>query len=206
MICSVWTGLSTLTTSVTYDHGNPFPMLLSARSQLELLSIVAEAARIIKDNAGVHTDRFPERVRIIDKTLIKATYGTRSTQLKELFRGLPPSTLRSTSDADHDLLTSKNVLSRIDKLCKMIPSRNWKEDYERFCEYVHPNLGMNMLRVVTSPLDKRLLRFSLTSREPLDRALDASSEVMAQAARETLRAMATVQPPFGLGAVYRIRW
>src|SRR5262245_46455692 len=35
-----------------FDARNPFPLFLSARSQLELFSLVADVARIIKENSG----------------------------------------------------------------------------------------------------------------------------------------------------------
>src|SRR4051812_7608916 len=34
------------------DSVSPFPMLLAARAQLEVLSVIADTVRIIRDNAG----------------------------------------------------------------------------------------------------------------------------------------------------------
>ena len=162
---------------------------------------MADTIKIVSDNAGEHAEAFVERVQRVDEALIKATYGTRSNSLKELFKSIPLSKIRETSIADLDQLTAKNVMSRLEKLSRVIPYRSCKEDYERLCEYVHPNYGMNMLRVVTSPADSRLLRFSMTSKEPYERALTASSDVMTKAARSTLHSFDTLQSPFGMGDV-----
>lgn len=186
------------------DHNNPFPLLLSARSQLELLSVIADTAKIISDNSGEHPEGFAERVKKVDEALIKATYGTRSAKLKELFKAVPLSKLRKATEADQDILNSKNVLSRLEKLSRATQYSSCKEDYERLCEYVHPNYGMNMLHIITSPVNPSFLRFSMTSKEPFERALTVSSGVMAQAARGTLHALNTLQPPFGMGKVSRI--
>src|SRR5271170_5174438 len=62
----------------------PFPMLLAARSQLELFSVVANVTTVIKENSGEHPERFAARVRRVDEALITATFGTRNPQLKEL--------------------------------------------------------------------------------------------------------------------------
>jgi hypothetical protein len=66
------------------DAKNPFPMLLAARSQLELLSLVADTTRIIKDNSGEHADNFAARVRTVDEALM-ATFGTRSARVRALW-------------------------------------------------------------------------------------------------------------------------
>jgi hypothetical protein len=76
-----------------------------------------------------------------------------------------------------------------------------KDDYERLCEYVHPNFGMNMLHVVSSPVHEKLLRFSLTSNDPYERTLTASAGVMLRAALGTLAVMEQLQPPFGMGTL-----
>lgn len=181
------------------DAANPFPMLLASRSQLELLSVVADTARIIKEHSGEHAENFVGRVRAVDEALINATFGTRSSLVKDLMPKLELSRLRPVTQDDYDILTSKNVLTRLERLSKGGVYPECKKDYERLCEYVHPNYGMNMLHVVASPVNARLLRFSLTSQEPFERALAASAGVMVRAARGTLAVMDELQPPFGMG-------
>lgn len=179
----------------------PFAMLLPSRAQLELFSVVADVARIIKENSGEQEDQFAERVGKVDKTLINATFGTRSTVLKGLMSEVELSRLRTTVSDDLDILAAKNVLTRLDKLSKCGVYPECKSDYERLCEYVHPNWGMNMLMLVPSPLDERLMRFSLKSDEPYTRALSACAAVMGRAAAGTLAAFDNLRPPFGAGKV-----
>jgi hypothetical protein len=183
------------------DAKAPFAMLLPSRAQLELFSVVADVARIIKENAGEQEENFAERVRKVDQALINATFGARSSVLKGLLPEADLSRLRATVSEDMDILSAKNVLTRLDKLSKSGLYPECKQDYERLCEYVHPNWGMNMLMMVPSPLDRRQLRFSLESGEPYERALSACAAVMGRAAAGTLAAFENLQPPFGIGKV-----
>ena len=64
-------------------------MLLAARSQLELLSVVADTTRIIKENSGQHTDNFAARVRAVDEALIAATFGTRNSTTEAAWCSAP---------------------------------------------------------------------------------------------------------------------
>lgn len=183
------------------DAKNPFPMLLAARSQLELLAVVADTARIIRENSGEHGEQFVERVTAVDEALISATFGTRSAIIKEQLRLFGLNRLREATEKEYESVTSKNVLTRLERLGKSGLYPECKEDYERLCEYVHPNYGMNMLHVVPSPVHEKLLRFSLLSQDPHDRALTASAGIMARAALGTLAVMERLQPPFGMGTV-----
>lgn len=177
----------------------PFPLLLAARSQLELYSVVADTIRIIKENAGEQEHNFVERVATVDHALINATFGTRSTLLKQLMKGAELSRLRPTQEQDIEALNSKNILTRLGRLSETGAYPECKADYERLCEFVHPNCGMNMLHMVPSPINSRFLRFSLTSGEPFMRSLSASASAMERAARGTLSAFDALQAPFGIG-------
>lgn len=183
------------------DAKAPFAMLLPSRAQLELFSVVADVARVIKENAGEQEEKFADRVGKVDQALISATFGTRSSVLKGFVSEAHLSRLRSTVSEDMDILSAKNVLTRLDKLGKSGVYPECKQDYERLCEYVHPNWGMNMLMLVPSPLDSRLLRFSLKSDEPCARAICACAAVMGRAAAGTLATFDNLQPPFGAGKV-----
>ena len=180
---------------------NPFAMLLATRSQLELLAVVADTTRVIKENSGEQADNFVARVRTVDEALINATFGTRSSVVKDLMSKIGVSRLGITTETDYSVLTSKNVLTRLERLSKSSVYPECKADYELLCEYVHPNYGMNMLHVVASPINPKFLRFSLTSREPFERALKISAMAMARASRATAAVMDEIQPPFGVGTV-----
>lgn len=181
------------------DAKAPFAMLLPSRAQLELFSVVADVVRVIKENSGEHEENLTERIRRVDQALINATFGTRSSVLKGLLSEADLSRLRSTLLEDMDVLSAKNVLTRLEKLRKSGAYPECKEDYERLCEFVHPNWGMNMLMMIPCPHDQRLLRFSLRSDDPFTRAVSTCAAVMHRAASGTLSAFDGLQPPFGMG-------
>lgn len=183
---------------------SPFALLLPSRAQLELYSVVADVARIIKENTGEQDEDFSKRVRIVDQALINATFGTRSSEVKGLINEVDLSKLRATVPADMDILNAKNVLTRLDKLSKSGLYPECKQDYERLCEYVHPNWGMNMLMLIRSPIDETLLRLSLNSDEPYERACSACSSVMSRASGGTLAVFEEMKPPFGMGRVSQL--
>jgi hypothetical protein len=164
----------------------PFPMLLAARAQLELFAVVADAIRIVKANAGQQDTNLANRVHVVDVALINATYGTRNSVLMGIMGKGGLSRLRVTNDRDLEALTSKNILTRLEKLSRGEVYPECRDDYERLCEYVHPNWGMNMLHTVKSPVNDKFSRFSLTSNEPFERALAASALPMHRAASGTL--------------------
>jgi hypothetical protein len=188
------------------DQRLPYPLLLAARSQLELFAVVADTVRVIRENAGQHEDQLVQRVARVDKALIKATYGTRSQFLKELFPLLNISRLREPTSADLEVLTATNVLSRLQRLAKEGTYPECERDYERLCEYVHPNWGMNQLLVVPHPSDDRLLRFSTISEDPYSRALEASCKPMWRATEGTLRVFDRLEPPFGAAQITHLHW
>ena len=184
---------------VGVDTKAPFPMLLAARSQLELLSVVADTTRIIKENLGEHANNFAARVRAVDEALIASTFGTRSSLRKDRLQKMALSRARPVTPGDYEVLTPKSILTRLEKLSKGGIYPECKEDYEHLCDYVHPNWGMNLLHLVASPISNKLLRLSLKSEEPFERALLVSANVMLRASRGTLAVMDELQPPFGMG-------
>jgi len=177
----------------------PFSMLLAARSQLELFSVVADTTRIIKENSGEHAENFAARVRAVDEALISATFGTRNSVRKDRLQKMTLSRARPVTPGDYEVFTSKNILTRLEKLSKGGIYPECKEDYERLCDYVHPNWGMNLLHLVASPISNKLLRLSLKSEEPFELALLESANVMLRASRGTIAVIGELEPPFGMG-------
>ena len=174
-------------------------MLLAARSQLELFSVVADTTRIIKENSGEHAENFAARVRAVDEALISATFGTRNSVRKDRLQKMTLSRARPVTPGDYEVFTSKNILTRLEKLSKGGIYPECKEDYERLCDYVHPNWGMNLLHLVASPISNKLLRLSLKSEEPFELALLESANVMLRASRGTIAVIGELEPPFGMG-------
>lgn len=186
------------------EKKRPFPLLLVARAQMELYAVVADTIRIIRENSGEHSERFVERVHSVDSALITASFGTRSGVIKDILGAQSLSRVRPMSASDEEALNSKNVLTRLQKLAKLGVYKDCLEDYERLCEFVHPNWGMNMMHLVPSPLDPRLLRFSRSSEDPFSRAVSASADALLRSARGTVDAFNDLVAPFGTGQATRL--
>jgi hypothetical protein len=182
------------------DNNNPFPMLLAARSQMELFASVADACHVIRENAGQHEDRFQERVQAVDNALINVLSGTRSAPLKEALKASHVSKARPVDDKDLEVLSAKNILTRLGHLEKRGEFANCREVYERLCEFVHPNWGMNYLYLEVSPRDRdRFNRLSAASGSAFKRAFNVSIEPMVVAAKKTASAFDDLPTPFGMG-------
>jgi hypothetical protein len=181
------------------DLRSPFPLLLAARVQLELFAVIANIIRVVRENSGEHEAQFVERVERVDQALINATFGTRSEVIEKLMGEAKLSQLRDQGKPDHDVLKAKNVLTRLQRLAASGLYDDCKEDYERLCEYVHPNFGLNMLLLIHSPLDARLLRLSHLSKDPFDRAVLVSARPMARSSKGCLAMFDQLEPPFGHG-------
>ena len=145
---------------------------------------------------------FEQRMTQVNDTLRAAIAGVPP---KDQLRAFGLSRLREATEEEYEALTSRNVLTRLERLSKSGVYPESKGDYEWLCEYVHPNFGMNMLHVVHSPVHDKLLRFSLTSTDPFERALADSAGIMVRAALGTLAVMEQLQPPFGTGEVTHFR-
>ena len=94
------------------EQKNPYPVLMAARSQIEVAAVVWDIVRIFKENAGDHEDRYLERVMLIDSELITATYGTRSEKVKELLPTMParPAASFTTSHRTFGVIRSPQIL------------------------------------------------------------------------------------------------
>lgn len=159
---------------------NPYPVLMAARSQIEVAAVVWDIVQVLKENAGDHTDRYLERVRRIDSELITATYGTRSEKVKKLLPTMKLSRMRETKDGDLKTFEARNILTRIDRLSRSEYYAECKEDYERLCEYLHPNLGQNLILLVNS--DKAgFAKLTRTDPVVISHAISTSAPAMDQA-------------------------
>jgi hypothetical protein len=141
-----------------------YEMLFAARALVEVYAVTADVYSTIRKNAGDEIEGFIARVKEIDETLIKATYGTRSELLKGLFTELELSKLREVIDADMKVLSAKNILTRIDRASQSDEYPECRSDYDRLSEYVHPNTGQNMIIAWPSPRHPEWLRLSRRSK------------------------------------------
>jgi hypothetical protein len=159
---------------LTRSDRNIYEMVFASRALIEVYAVTADTYKTIGQNAGDHPDAFLVRVKEIDRALIKATYGTRLEQVKKVFKDVASSKLRSAEDRDVDLIDAKNILTRIDRVSRMEEYPECRSDYDRLCEYVHPNTGQNL--VLTWPSSKHAdwLRISRRSKYAFVTAVNVS--------------------------------
>jgi hypothetical protein len=180
------------------DSRNPYTSLMAARAQIETLAVVWDVVRILKENGGDHEDKYVDRVKLIDSELILGTYGGRSEVVRGLIRELRLSKLRPNREEDYKLFEARNILTRIDRLsAKDKDYKNCREDYDRLCEYLHPNMAQNIILLVPSRLNDKFQRLSRTDEAVMARALAASAAPMNKAASQTVKILETqLEPPF----------
>jgi hypothetical protein len=140
------------------------------------------------------------RIRSVDEALISATYGTRSPLIKNLFRQIPGiSKVRSVNDEDVAVIEARNVLGRIDRLAKSGVFPESRDVYDRLCEYLHPNVGQNLILCTPSGLGEKFWRLERAGDLAIQYALTASAAAMAQSAEGSVRLFDGLTPPFGDG-------
>jgi hypothetical protein len=160
----------------------------------------------LRRNAGGHATGFADRVKAVDEALISATYGTRSPLIKDLLRQVPGmSKVRRVNDDDIALVEARNVLGRIDRLAKSGGFPECRELYDRLCEYLHPNVGQNVIVCVPSQLGENFWRIERAGDQAIQYALTASASAMAQSAERSVRAFDELTPPFGVGPMVTLR-
>ena len=188
------------------DRRNPFAALSAARSQLEVYAVTWDTVEAVRRNAGGQTAGFAERVKAVDEALISTTYGTRLPLMKSLLREIPGiSKVRPVNDDDAELIEARNILGRIDRLAKSGVFRECRELYDRLCEYLHPNVGQNLILCVPSEFGENFWRIERTGEQAIQYALTASAFAMAHSAERSVRTFYEFEPPFGDGPKVTLR-
>jgi len=188
------------------DRKNPFAALSAARSPLEIYAVTWDTVEAVRKNAGGQTAGFAERVKAVDEALISATYGTRSQFIKNLLRQIPGiSKVRPVSDDDVALVEARNVLGRIDRLAKSGVFPESRDVYDRLCEYLHPNVGQNLILCAPSRMGENFWRLERAGDQAIQYALTASASSMAQSAEGSVRLFDGLTPPFGDGPMVTLR-
>jgi hypothetical protein len=188
------------------DRKNPFAALSAARSQLEIYAVTWDTVEAVRRYAGGHPAGFAQRVKAVDEALISATYGTRSPLIKNLLRRIPGiSKVRPVNDDDVALVEARNVLGRIDRLAKSGVFPEGQDVYDRLCEYLHPNVGQNLILCGPSRLGENFWRLERAGDQATQYALTASASAMAQSAEGSVRLFDGLTPPFGDGPMVTLR-
>jgi hypothetical protein len=185
------------------DQHNPFASLLAARCQMEVFAVTWDVKGVLESNRGPASSDLVDRVKAVDEALIGATYGTRSKVVKDFLRTVPGvSPLREVREADLGVLEARNVLTRIDRVDRSGVFQGFRDTYERLCEYLHPNIGQNIILHVPSGRGAGWVRLERSGATADSRAQRASALAMAESAERTIGVLeGEFVPPFGFGPV-----
>jgi len=175
--------------------GNPFVMLLTARAAVEVLAATYDVhSRIEIDSADPHR-AFAERVQRVDEVLIGATFGSRYAQFKDDLRGAGLSKSRTADAHDFEVLQAKNVLTLIDNLTRAGAYPGARDAYYHLCEYVHTNIGQNMI-FLRPPEGEGQAIISRKSERLVERASTITLEPMAISCDAIAQLCRAFKPPF----------
>lgn len=184
------------------DEGNPYVPLMAARAQIEIYAVTWDVLQTVAANRGMEpASSFAVRVKVVDEALINATHGTRLELMKRALRSLPgTSGLRAVRDSDMKAFEARNILSRIDRLSKgAMP--DCREQYDRLCEYLHPNIGQNVILLTESPTAADCVRIERSAKRITSSVLAVSVYPMAECATRCVEGFRNLEPPFGLPSV-----
>ncbi|WP_435608258.1 hypothetical protein [Pseudomonas knackmussii] len=180
-----------------FSSRNFYSMLFAARSMIEVFALTFDLFDQVRQNSGVHAERFLDRVISVDKALINATSGSRLDLLKEFFALEMPSKLRELSEDDILAIQAKNIMTRIDRSSKKSSYTECRRDYDRLSEYAHPNIGQNAVLCWPSPKNEKWVRISRSSGHSLASAFRASIRPIQEAAEAVMREVTSMEFPFG---------
>jgi hypothetical protein len=124
---------------------NIYQMVFASRALIEVYAVTADTFRVIVKNSGDQPDELAKRAKEIDEAIIKSTYGTRSDNVRSVFKEIAASKLRAATDEDKAIIEAKNILTRIDRSSRLEEYPDCRSDYDRLSEYVHPNIGQNVI-------------------------------------------------------------
>lgn len=173
---------------------NPFCLFTMARCQAELLASVYRPISIIR--ASSTKTPTAEQLAVVDRALVRFLYGNRAEQF-ELFHENCVDFAEVPQTANEDW-TAINIITLIDKLNKDNEYHGIKQDYERLCEYVHPNLLSNF--VLTEPFvkgEKANVRIHRKGEYLMTRCLRETAQRMAAWTDATIRLINSIDWPFG---------
>jgi hypothetical protein len=173
---------------------NPYSLYTMARCQVELLASLYRPISIIRVSSA--KEPTADQVCAVDRALVRFLYGNRAQQYDFFYRNC-----RDFADAPptaNEDWTAINVLTLIDKLDKDNDYHGVKQDYERLCEFLHPNLLSNF--VLTEPFVKDAktnIRIHRKSEYVMARCLRDTAQRMAAWTDATIQIVNSVDWPFG---------
>jgi hypothetical protein len=184
---------------------NPFSLFFSTRAQIELLAVAFDTLTIVRRNSGTREETFADRVAKVDEALITAVYGTRDKSMIDLIQSQGSSQFRPILEHDVDVLSARNMVTRIEKFERSESYKPLIDDYFRLCDYLHPNILQNILLMrfsgrsikLPSGRDEKLTKISRDDPGIMETAIARTLHPMTLAARGTMREFEKIEPPFG---------
>jgi hypothetical protein len=120
--------------------GNPYVLFAMTRAQVELLAAVYRVAETIEAAAVRSSD--PSSVESVDRSLVGFLYGNRRQLFENLSEaGYVPPDVPTTARDDFE---AKNVITLVQRSQRDPRFDGVLTDYERLCEFLHPNAFGNM--------------------------------------------------------------
>lgn len=180
------------------ESGNPYVLYSMTRAQIELLAAVYKVASTIRSVASRPLDA--TTVAEVDRALVGFLYGNRL----QIFEGLRekghvPSDLPRTADEDW---TATNIVTLVQRLARDPEFADVKQDYERLCEFLHPNLFSNAVLIEQVPTVSGLsIRIYRSDQMVTSRAVKHTLEMMAAWTDATITLVNSIDWPFGIGSV-----
>jgi hypothetical protein len=181
------------------ESENAYALPLAARAQMELFAVCWDVAQVVERNAGASDERLVHRAKEVDDALINATFGSRDSRFLQLLRNDKKghgSVLRGIVDGDFKVLSASNVLTRFGRMAKVEKYAGCREDYERLCEVLHPNMAQSLVLMRAHPDRKGDVRFARDS-VALRKLIEMTARPMAVATDGILVSVGSMEFPFG---------
>lgn len=175
--------------------GSPFTLFGMTRCQIELLAAAYAPVSMIRSLSS--SEAAANSVSEVDRALIRFIFGNRADLLSKFAENLDTTTVPATAKDDWKAV---NIQTLIDKAAKNPDFSTLRGDYDRLCEYVHPNLLSNFC--LTEPFLRdghTWIRIHRRGEIVDSRALQLTVEIMAEWTDATINLVNSVNWPFGAG-------
>jgi hypothetical protein len=176
--------------------GNPFVLFGMTRFQIELVGAAYAPVSIIRSLGSSEPDE--TSVSEVDRALVRFLYGNRIDFFGKLSE-LPDCASSLPSTAKQDLMAI-NILTLIDRAAKDPEFENLRNDYDRLCEYIHPNLHSSFCLTDLFQRDGHSwIRIYRHDKMVRSRAVRTTIEMMAEWTDATIGLVGSLHWPFGIG-------
>jgi len=175
---------------------NFFDKYTSEKSMPELLAAAYAPVSVIRSLTSSTPD--PTSVSEVDRSLVRFLYGNRVDLFGTYSKMVhDPSDIPSTVEEDWN---AKNIITLIDKAAKQPEFQSLRGDYNRLCEYLHPNFLSSFC--LTEPFlqsNHTWIRIHRSGDFVTPRAVRQTVEIMAEWTDAMINLVNSVKWPFGAG-------